>query len=91
MWTQNVRDALKYSVSSGRSPFVDRVARPRNFYDLVRWVEGVGENYRRFQNLECRDMKNAVLNLTDGPGLYMIFFASSCHLRRSSIAARMVA
>ena len=44
MWTQDLRDALKYSVSSGRSSFVDRVARPRNFYDLVRWVEGVGEN-----------------------------------------------
>ena len=57
MWAQDLRDALKYSVSSGRSPFVDRVARPRNFYDLVRWVEGVGENYRRFQNIECRGMK----------------------------------
>merc|ERR1719203_1355280 len=68
MWIQDLRDAMEYSVSSGRNPFVDQVARSRNFNDLVRWVEGGGENYGQFQNLECRGMKNALLDLSDGSG-----------------------
>merc|ERR1719330_1409839 len=59
---------MEYSKASGLNPFVDQVARTHNFNELVRWVEGVGENYGSFQDLECRGMKNALLELSDGSG-----------------------
>ena len=31
-WTQDLRDALKYSVTSQRNPVVDEIARSRDFY-----------------------------------------------------------
>jgi len=68
MWVHDMRDAMDYRESSGRNPFVDRVATPREFNSLVRWVESVGEHYGQFQNIECRGMKNALLDLSDGSG-----------------------
>merc|ERR1719150_196862 len=59
---------MDYHEISGRSPFVDKVARTRNFNSIVRWVESVGDHYGHFQDLECRGMKNALLDLSDGSG-----------------------
>merc|ERR1719323_1392560 len=68
MWMQDLRDAMDYRESSGRNPFAGKVAKTRNFNSLVRWVESVGDHYGRFQDLECRGMKNALLDLSDGSG-----------------------
>merc|ERR1719203_1314050 len=68
MWTQDLRDAMENSVSSGRNPFVDQVARSRNFNSVVDIFERFGESYGKFQNLECHDMKNTLLELSDGSG-----------------------
>merc|ERR1719188_1875607 len=68
MWMQDLRAAMEYSTSSGLNPFADQAARSYSFNEIVRWVEGVGENYGHFQNLECRGMKNALLELSDGSG-----------------------
>merc|ERR1719323_549557 len=68
MWMQDLRDAMDYRESSGRNPFAGKVAKTRNFNSLVRWVESVGDHYGQFQDLECRGMKNALLDLSDGSG-----------------------
>jgi len=68
MWVRDLRAAMEYYESSGRNPFVDQVAESHDFNSLVRWVERVGEDYGQFQNLECRGMKNALLDLSDGSG-----------------------
>merc|ERR1719323_2714141 len=68
MWMQDLRDAMDYRESSVRNPFVGKVATTRNFNSLVGWVESVGDHYGQFQDLECRGMKNALLDLSDGSG-----------------------
>merc|ERR1719384_1523733 len=47
---------------------MDKVARSRNFNSLAGLLESVGEHYGQFQDLECRGMKNALLDLSDGSG-----------------------
>merc|ERR1719410_2274265 len=59
---------MDYSDSSAQNPFVGKVARVRDFNSLVRLLESVGEHYGKFQTLECRGMKNALLDLSDGSG-----------------------
>merc|ERR1719512_274087 len=68
MWMHDLRDAMDYQVSSKQNPFVHSVFRSRDFNSLVRWLERVGDHYGRFQDLECRGMMNALLDLSDGSG-----------------------
>merc|ERR1719512_543671 len=68
MWMHDLRDAMDYQVSSKQNPFVHSVFRSRDFNSLVRWLESVGEHYGKFQTLECRGIKNALLDLSDGSG-----------------------
>merc|ERR1719330_1687247 len=69
MWMHDLRDTMEFDESPRQNPFVNnKVGRSRNFNSLVRWLEGVGEHYGKFQALECYGMKNALLDLSDGSG-----------------------
>merc|ERR1719512_277642 len=59
---------MDYLEFSQHNPFENRVAMSHDFNSLVRLVEGLGENYGQYQNLECRELKNALLDLSDGSG-----------------------
>jgi len=67
MWMHDLRGAMDYHEASGHNPFVNSVV-SHDFNSLVRWLESVGEHYGKFQTLECRGMKNALLDLSDGSG-----------------------
>jgi len=68
MWVQDMRDSMDFWEASARNPFAGKAARSRDFNSLVRWVERVGEDYGRYQDLECRGLKSALLDLSDGSG-----------------------
>merc|ERR1719343_706366 len=68
MFVQDTRDALQYEQYQQRNPFFGEAATIRNFNSVVGVVGRVGENFGKFQNLECREMKNRLLELSDGSG-----------------------
>ena len=57
MWMEDWRSAMDYHEFSGRNPFIDKVARTRNFNSRVRSLESVGDHCGNFQDLERRGMK----------------------------------
>jgi len=68
LWVQDLRHAMDWEESSRQNPFVGRAARVHDFNSLGRLVEGLGERYGEFQNLECHEMKHQMLDLSDGSG-----------------------
>jgi len=68
MWVQDLQGAMDHEESSRRNPFVENAASTHDFNDIVRLVEAMGNNYGQYQNLECRGLKNALLDLSDGAG-----------------------
>jgi len=70
-WVHDLEEFIDYDESFRRNPFVGRVeteGKRRDFSSIVRLVERMGEAYGQYQNLECRELKNALLDLSDGSG-----------------------
>merc|ERR1719437_137483 len=67
-WVWDLRSSIIYDERSRRNPFVSQASMTRNFNSLVSLVERLGEKYGQFQNLECQEMKHALLDLSDGSG-----------------------
>merc|ERR1719433_381932 len=67
-FVQDLRDAREYDQKDLQNPFVSEAARLHSFSSIVGLIELLGEKFGQFQNLECQEMKNALLDLSDGSG-----------------------
>jgi len=68
LWVHDLQETMRYDERNMQNPFAAEESISQDFNSLVRLVEGVGEQYGQFQNLECRGMKNTLLDLSDGTG-----------------------
>merc|ERR1719410_670948 len=68
MWAKDLQATMAYREESRQNPFADKASASRDFNLLVRLVEEIGEKYGRYQNIDCRAMKNALVDLSDGSG-----------------------
>jgi len=77
MWVQDLRLARDWEMSSRRNPFVE----PQDsFTDTAGFVQHLGHEFGAFQNLECRGLKNELLERElQGTGRVPLsrFYASS--------------
>lgn len=62
MWARDVRKGVVHIERGRLNPFVDGAT---NFPGMVRIVEEIGERYGRYQDLECRTLKEELLELED--------------------------
>jgi len=67
VWADDVRETLQYQDSALHSPFASGKEDFRDFDSMARWVEQIGAEFGRFQDLECRSMKASLLDL-EGEG-----------------------
>jgi len=58
VWTRDVRNSVSYAERGDRNPFVGG---DLDFKRTARIVETIGEDYGAWQDLECKDLKNALL------------------------------
>jgi len=70
LWLQDLQGAMDYEEFSRQNPFKagDVSTRSRDFNSVTNLIEVFGERYGQFQNLECRAMKNTLIDLSDGFG-----------------------
>jgi hypothetical protein len=77
MWVQDLRLARDWGMSSRRNPFVE----PQDsFTDTAEFVQNLGHEFGAYQNLECRGLKNELLDRElQGTGRVPLsrFYASS--------------
>ena len=48
MWMEDWRSAMDYHEFLGGNPFIDKVARTRNFHSRARSLESVGDHCEKF-------------------------------------------
>jgi len=66
VWMRDIRRSVSYVARDRRNPFVDA---GMDFGDAAHVVEEIGEQFGRWQDLECRSLKNILVDLDrDGTG-----------------------
>ena len=66
VWMRDIRRSVSYVARDRRNPFVDS---GMSFGDAAHVVEEIGEQFGRWQDLECRSLKNILVDLDrDGTG-----------------------
>jgi len=60
IWMRDVRRSVSYVGRDRRNPFVSVGL---DFHDAARVVEEIGEKFGRWQDLECRSLKNTLVEL----------------------------
>merc|ERR1711862_587957 len=70
LWANDLREDLKWVDRNRLNPFVkdEGVKIATTFASMTRLVEGIGERFGRFQDLECRSMKLALLDVEERAG-----------------------
>jgi len=64
LWVQDIKHSMEYEQLQEKNPFSGS-AEWHTFEAITRVVEQVGEQYGQYQNVECRALKNALLDLED--------------------------
>jgi len=64
LWVQDIKHTMDHEQLSDRNPF-NGPTEWHNFEAIARLVEEVGEEYGQYQNIECRTLKNSLLDLED--------------------------
>jgi len=64
LWVQDIKHSMEYEQLQEKNPF-SGAAEWHTFEAITRLVEEVGEEYGQYQNVECRALKNALLDLED--------------------------
>ena len=66
VWMRDIRRSISYVAKDRRNPFVDS---GMDFGDAAHVVEEIREHFGRWQDLECRSLKNILVDLDwDGTG-----------------------
>jgi hypothetical protein len=65
MWVDDIQESLAFEEASLTNPFVSKPRALSSFDSVVHLVEEVAEKHGQYQSLECREMKNSLLELGD--------------------------
>merc|ERR1719393_15618 len=60
-WVKDMTRSAAYENRGSRNPFIQP-----GYDDAIRVIEGMGDRYGRYQDLECRSLKGALLDLEAG-------------------------
>jgi hypothetical protein len=65
IWVDDLKEAIKYEDRMERNPFVKRSGDYLDFPSLVRLAERVTNDIGKLQDIECKDLKHALMDLED--------------------------
>merc|ERR1719382_688798 len=67
MWVRDLEKTIEWNDRMERNPFKNKQVEDEiDFASVVRIVEEVGGHFGQFQDLECRPMKSALVDMEEG-------------------------